>query len=831
MFWIFSLGTSYGQDVKKQPLEQVLKQIEQQYNARFSYADTSVKDIFIEAPDALLRFRESVTYLKQNTPLTYTFTGKRQVAISPILKERTVCGIILDPSQNPLKDVLITSSNKTLRSDEDGFFRIPYASNSDEIQLSANGYESKSLAIGSLKSSPCITIRLDKTILPLDEVVITNYIARGIDIKRDGGIEINFPKMEILPGVIESDVLLTSQALPGIQSVNERVSDLNIRGGTQDQNLIAWDGIRLYQSGHFFGLISAVNPNLTDKVRIYKNGTPARYSDGVSGTIEMQSSEQVNDSLRASLEVNLINAGGFVDVPLGSQASLQISARQSLSDVLETPTYRQYFDRVFQDTEVIRSGSNSMTTTDDELFSFYDTSLRLLYKPSARDIIQLNGLVVDNAISFRESALINNINERQQNSASQNNLAGSIKYSHIWNPKWTSMIQIYGSNYTLEGTNFDLVNNQRLLQTNDVLENGLRLEADFIATSRKRYNLGYHFNETGVTNIQDVNNPVFRSSIKEVIRSHGVFGTLDYSSKNGKTQWTGGLRGQYYDKLDVLRIEPRLFFSQRLARGFTLSVSGELKSQATSQTVNFQSDFLGIESRRWILANGTTAPLLKSAQGSIGLAYKKNSWLVTAEGYYKEVDGITVQGQGFQNQLQFVRGVGSYKTNGIEFLVHKRWEKLSFRTGYTLANNDYTFNNLPNNITSHFPNNVDVQHSLKTALAYTGEKLRLSTGVNWHSGKPITTLVTGNEVANNGLNFNSPNNSNLSGYIRFDVSGTYTFNLGGRLRGEAGASVWNILNNENIVNSYFLLSDGQPTTIRERALKFTPNISLKIRYN
>lgn len=779
----------------------------------------------------LLRFRESVAYLKKNTPLTYTFTGKRQVAISPIPQEKTVCGIILDLAINPLKDVLITSASTTIRTDEDGFFRIPYASNLDIVQLSASGYESKSVTIESLKSPSCSTITLEKTILSLDEVVVTNFIARGIDIKRDGGIEFNFPKMEILPGVIESDVLLTSQALPGIQSVNERVSDLNIRGGTQDQNLIAWDGIRLYQSGHFFGLISAVNPNLTDKVRIYKNGTPARYSDGVSGTIEMQSSQQINDSLRASLEVNLINAGGFVDVPLGAKASLQVSARQSLSDVLETPTYRQYFDRVFQDTEVIRSGSTNTTTTDDELFSFYDTSLRLLYKPSANDIIQINGLVVDNAISFRESALINNINERQQNSASQNNLAGSIKYSHIWNPKWTSMAQLYGSNYTLEGTNFDLVNNQRLIQTNDVLENGLRLEADFAATSRTQYNFGYHFNETGVTNIQDVNNPVFRSSIKEVVRSHGIFGTLNYISKNGNTKWTGGLRGQYYDKLDVLRVEPRLFFSQRLLRGLTLSISGELKSQATSQTVNFQSDFLGIESRRWILANGTTAPLIKSAQGSLGLAYKINNWLVTAEAYYKNVDGITVQSQGFQNQLQFVRGVGSYSTNGIEFLVHKRWDKLSFRTGYTLANNDYTFNNLPNDITSNFPNNVDVRHSIKTALAYTGRKFRCSSGVNWHSGKPTTTLVTDNEVANNGLNYNSPNSNNLSGYIRLDLSGTYTFNMGRGFKGEAGASIWNILNNENLVNSYFLLSDGQPTTIRERALNFTPNISFKIKYN
>lgn len=63
----------------------------------------------------------------------------------------------------------------------------------------------------------------------------------------------NTAEFGILPGLIEPDILQTVQALPGIKSIDETVSDINVRGGTNDQNLILWNGIKMYQSGHFLG--------------------------------------------------------------------------------------------------------------------------------------------------------------------------------------------------------------------------------------------------------------------------------------------------------------------------------------------------------------------------------------------------------------------------------------------------------------------------------------------------------------------------------------------------------------------------------------------------
>ena len=98
----------------------------------------------------------------------------------------------------------------------------------------------------------------------MPEVIISNYLTSGI-LKDNTGATIIKPKsFGILPGLIEPDVLQTIQALPGILSVDETISNINVRGGTNDQNLLLWDGIKMYQSGHFFGLISAFNPYFTE---------------------------------------------------------------------------------------------------------------------------------------------------------------------------------------------------------------------------------------------------------------------------------------------------------------------------------------------------------------------------------------------------------------------------------------------------------------------------------------------------------------------------------------------------------------------------------------
>jgi hypothetical protein len=86
----------------------------------------------------------------------------------------------------------------------------------------------------------------------LSPVLITKYLTTGLQKYIDGSTVLNTKKFGILPGLIEPDILQSIQVLPGIESTNESIANINVRGGTNDQNLMLWDNIKMYHSGHFW---------------------------------------------------------------------------------------------------------------------------------------------------------------------------------------------------------------------------------------------------------------------------------------------------------------------------------------------------------------------------------------------------------------------------------------------------------------------------------------------------------------------------------------------------------------------------------------------------
>ncbi len=663
----------------------------------------------------------------------------------------------------------------------------------------------------------------------LEEVFVTNYLTKGISLKNDGTIIINPNEFGILPGLTEPDILQTIQALPGVSSVDETVSNLNIRGGTHDQNLILWDGIKMYQSGHFFGLISAFNPYLTKEVLVTKNGTSAQFGNGVSSTVDMRLDTNLNNDFSGGIGFNLIQADGFAKIPLSKKLELQVSARRSITDLIETPTYNQYFDRIFQDTDVTNNQTEiNNTVTTNEAFYFYDFSTKLLYDISKKDKLRLSFLTINNNLDYLEEANINDIPEALSSGITQFNLAGGIEYQRNWNDAFSSSLHVYASNYNLKATNFDLINDQRLIQENEVLDTGIKLHTNYLFNSNLNWSNGYQINETGISNLQDVNNPLFRSYIKEVIRSHSAYSEIAFKSKDLNTNLKAGVRGNYLEKFDEFLIEPRLSFSQRFFNYLRFGILGEFKSQTTSQIIDLQNDFLGIEKRRWVLANNENIPIIKSKQASAGLHYKKNDLLISTEAYLKDVEGITTRSQGFQNQYQFVNSIGNYQVKGIDFLINKQFTNASTWLSYSYSKNDYTFDSL--NDGNDFPNNADLRHALTFAGTYTINNLKFALGVNWHTGKPTTTIQEENEIVDNDINYNLPNSNNLDDYFRTDFSTTYNFDIGRDTKAKIGLSIWNLLNKKNTLNTYYTINDDDDTVnkVENQSLGITPNISFRI---
>lgn len=768
LFFLNGLQGFSQANQKTQPLVTILNVLSKRYNISFSYVDETIADIKATLPTKNIKLADAIYQLELDTNLKFSILNKRFVTI-----------------------VKLKQSNAIVREQ-------------------------------------------------LEEVVINNYLTSGITKLNDGSFILKPEKFGILPGLIEPDVLQTIQALPGIFSVEESVSNINIRGGTHDQNLILWDGIKMYQSGHFFGLISAFNPYTTTQVNVSKNGTPARFGDGVSGVIDMQLSDTIDEIFNAGAGFNLINAHAYAKIPLSHNTEIQLSTRRSITDAIVTTTYNQYFKRVFQDSDLSNNAQSDNIISQNEDFSFYDITTKFLYNISKKDKLRLHFMTINNALDYEEQSTINNRSEALNSSLSQQNFAYGLSYTRDWNTAFSTKAQLYVTNYDLDATNFDIINNQRLIQENEVFDGSARLDLNYKPNHNFKFNLGYQFSEIGISNLEDVNNPNFRSFVRDVVRSNSVYAESAFLSTNAKTRLNIGIRANHLDIFNNLLFEPRLNFSQRFLNVFRVELLGELKSQTASQIIDLQNDFLGIEKRRWTLANDRSeveiqngkslfpVPVVRSKQASAGIHFNKNKFLISIEAFIKNVDGITTRSQSFQNQYQFEYAIGSYQIKGIDVLINKHFEDIvSTWLGYSYSSNDYTFPTL--NSGQPFPNNADIRHALTFASTYTYGNFKLAAGFNWFSGRP-TTLPTFIQSENDTqINYSNPNGSRLEDYIRADISATYNLNVSEGVKTVIGISLWNVLNQQNVLNRYYILDeDNTVSPIENIALGITPNVSFRV---
>ena len=813
------------------PLRQILIDLEDRFDISFTYADETIENLSLIPPSDSLGIAETINYLRDNTSLSFYQLDDRFITISKATSVKIdICGYLIDNNdKSVISGATIQVGNHFMVSDSLGYFRAQNISSSNVLLVRMLGYETRQIIINEvfLSENDCNNIFLKPKVRELREVTIQNYITSGITKQINGSFVIDIDDLGILPGLIEPDVLQTIQALPGIQSINETVSHINVRGGTNDQNLVLWDGIKMYQTGHFFGLISAFNPYLNKDVTIIKNGTSAEFNDGVSSIIDIRSDNTPTTKFTGGAGINMINADAFFKIPITKKLTLQLSGRRAITDILKTPVFDNYFERAFGNTDVTKTFPNGSDTTfnSNENFYFYDVGANLIYDITKKDKLRIHFLNIFNELDYQENIVSTAVTESKTSSLTQKSIASSLFYQRLWNNKLSTSAQIYLSNYTLRATNFNVLNNQRLIQENEVLDTGIKLDALWQINHSWDLLAGYQFQEVGIGNLEDINNPEFKRYIKRVIRTHVGFAETSFKSGSGNTNIRFGVRANYFPKFNKLIIEPRLALNQKLFSFLSLEVLGEFKSQSATQIIDLQNDFLGVEKRRWVLADDKDIPIVESKQVSAGLNFTKNKLLISLEGFYKHVEGITSSSQGFQNQFQYAKAIGDYNITGIEVLVNKQFRELSAWASYSFSNNHYDFSTLNPSV---FPNNLDITHAATAGIIANIKQFEASAGLNWHTGKP-NTLPSG--ITGDQIEYQSPNSTQLPEYLRIDLSLRYNFNLSEKVKAQIGGSIWNLTNHQNIYNIYYQTdNNGDVQEIQELALGITPNLMFRISF-
>ncbi|MEP0984370.1 TonB-dependent receptor plug domain-containing protein [Ekhidna sp.] len=820
---VFAQGDN-GTDV---PVIDVLKDLEKTFNVSFSFADSALTNVRI------LPFQGGVldahlSSIEQQTLIVFEVLSDRFIAVRYIPdKQVAICGYIKSKkSGNPVSEAIIQSKNEIIFTNEEGFFEIKGIAANDSVLIQRLGYQPRIVNVSSIRRQNCNNIYLTERISQLKQVIITNYLTQGISLGPGGVFSLEAEKFGVLPGLVEPDLLHSIQSLPGIHSFNETISNINIRGGTNDQNLILWNDIRMYQTGHFFGLISAFNPYLSHHVEITKNGTNAAYGRGVSGMINISSDNNIVQEFSGTAGVNMLNGDLLLKIPVSKRSSIQLSGRHSISGLWKTPTYNAYFERAFRDSDLFNPSAN--TVISDDQFSFYDYSFHYLIDLNETDEIRLNLLNIQNELQYTEAATVGGSLIEKTSSLSQQSRAGGFQFKKQWNSGFNSSFNLYVSRYNLNAINNDISQNQELKQTNEVLDFGAKIEARIILGAQADLSLGYEINDVGVTNEENLSDPNFRSLKTEIVRTHSAFGQMTYESKHSGTLITLGSRASYFDKFGQWRIEPRAAVTQALSPKFSVDLLGELKSQVTTQIIDFQTDFLGIEKRRWVLSNDQDIPIIKSNQLSIGVNYSYQKWLVTLEAYRKNVNAIITSSQGFQNQFQFVRSPGNYLVNGMDFLINRKTDHNSSWISYAIAENTYEFRELQ---PVTFPNNVDITHSLAGGTSVTYERWSGSAGFNYRTGRPFTSPNPQVETIDGAINYGSPNSQRVGYYLRLDLSLKYHFKVSERTRGQIGVSIWNLADRKNTTSIHYQLDPSeQINRIEQEALGRTINVGMRLNF-
>lgn len=240
----------------------------------------------------------------------------------------------------------------------------------------------------------------------LDEVVVhASRYALGRELNASVTV-LDRQRLDSIPGV-EQDAIRAMQRIPG-SAASGLSAQSHVRGSYEDEVLIRFDGVRLYEPFHlkdFQSLFGAVDPELIETLDIYSGGFPVEFGDRAGAVLDI--SPRKTDGAAHMIGVSVFNSraissGSHTDgrgqwLAGYRRSNLTAVLRETGRDIGE-PQFEDYLARYeFRVTPTLSAAlgflglhdQHEIFTTDREQVANarYDddaTWLRLLYEPTDR---------------------------------------------------------------------------------------------------------------------------------------------------------------------------------------------------------------------------------------------------------------------------------------------------------------------------------------------------------------------------------------------------------------------------------------------------------------
>ena len=671
----------------------------------------------------------------------------------------------------------------------------------------------------------------------LNEVIITKYLTNSISKTIDGAIVFRPKNQNVLPGLTEPDILQSVQQLPGVLNVDETASGLHVRGGTPDQNLILFDGIKLFNTGHFFGAISALNPYIIDKVTVYRTASNSKYGNHIAGVVDVETSSEIATKMTGSAGFNFTHVDANVKIPIDKKISAVVSIRRSIADIVRTPTIDKLSNKAFQHSSVTEDSKDAeaYNVVSDNDFKFIDYNLKVNYKPTAKDFLSVSHIGILN--NFDYNFLNLDLKEKRSDNLKLKNFGYSTNWRRKWTDKFSQNLNVSYSRYNLNYDNLKTSDDEeyaKIEKRNNV--NNFEVKLDFLQKLEEfqqiKYGYQYGYQDISYFLERENNNQFSGTKLTLDTNSNNIHTLFSEYSYNFKKKYTlkVGVRGNYFSSINTFTIEPRVFLQIKVLPKFWLNSSFEVKQQNTSKLLEFDTIDFGLENQLWALSNNKEIPLLESNQVTFGALYSENNLTVDVDVYQRKKKGLTTLTTGFDSFIQEIY-TGEAVTVGLDVLIKKTWHNFDTWVSYNTGSSNFTFNDL--NDGKEFSGNFDVSHSFYWANNLKYKKFTFSTGFTYRVGVPFSSIVGQNDnfvIIRNGIN-----DERLPNYHRLDFSSTYDFKLSKKVKAKVGVSLLNIYNQGNILKREYenkITPDNNFVLVKNdtKSQGFTPNFFFRVSF-
>ncbi|MEE8408543.1 MAG: TonB-dependent receptor [Myxococcota bacterium] len=140
-------------------------------------------------------------------------------------------------------------------------------------------------------------------------------------------------ELRTTPGAF-GDPLRVLETLPGVGRAPFSSGILVLRGSSPDDSGVYIDGHLVPILYHFGGGPSVIPPDAIESIELAPGGFGARYGRSTAGIIEVETRRGRTDGVYGGADVDLFDAGGTIEGPIGELGSFRVSGRRSYIDAL-----------------------------------------------------------------------------------------------------------------------------------------------------------------------------------------------------------------------------------------------------------------------------------------------------------------------------------------------------------------------------------------------------------------------------------------------------------------------------------------------------------------